>query len=68
MCVTFDYRHVPDGELQYGYTNGSDNGDTLQVRMSALPQDSGLSARKSDVLYRRSISSAQRNNKISPFH
>ena len=51
-----DCRHVPGGEPQYGYTDGSSNGDTLQVRMSALPQDSGLSARQSDVLYRRSIS------------
>ena len=63
-----DYRHVPDGEPKYGYTNDSFNGDTLQVRMSALPQDSGLSARKSDVLYSRSISSAQRTIKMSPFH
>ena len=38
-----DYRHAPDGEPQYGYSNESDGGDTLQVRMSALPQDSGLS-------------------------
>ena len=51
-----DCRHVPDGEPQYGYTNDSDIGDTLQVRMSALPQDSGLSADKSEVLYRTSIS------------
>ena len=50
----FDCRHVPGGEPHYGYTDDSDNGDTLQVRMSALPQDSGLSARKGDVLYRTS--------------
>ena len=47
----FDCRHVPGGEPHYGYTNDSDNGDTLQVRMSALPQDSGSSVGKSDVLY-----------------
>ena len=50
-----DYRHIPNGEPQYGYTNDLFNGDTLQVRMSALPQDSGLSARKGDRLYRTSI-------------
>ena len=50
-----DYRHVPDGEPKYGYTNDSFNGDTLQVRMSALPQDSGLSAGQRVVLYRRAI-------------
>ena len=50
-----DYRHVPDGEPKYGYTNDSFDGDTLQVRMSSLPQDSGLSAGKRDVLYRRAI-------------
>ena len=48
-----DYRHIPNGEPQYGYTNDSFNGDTLQVRMSALPQDSGSSAAgKSDALFR----------------
>ena len=50
----FDCRHVPDGEPAHRSTNESDDGDTLQVRMSALSQDSGSSVGKSDA--KRSIS------------
>ena len=36
------FRIVPNGEPQYENTNGSDNENSSQVPMSALPQDSGL--------------------------
>ena len=36
------FRNLPNGKPRYENTNGSDNGNSLQVSMSALPQDSGL--------------------------
>ena len=36
------FRNVPNGDQQYKNTNGSDDGNSSQVPMTALPQDSGL--------------------------